>query len=902
MFCGEFNGWYCGTCNVPITAGDFFGVKAFPVVYDEYVPIRNPFVPILDARNYLSTSNLDPSYRWDHKVLKLRGNVANIEMPSSVSATDLSPYVSNSFEASILPRTQPQECVFHSVQSSWDQLEFDPDDPNNPNPNPSGINNVRHHSPVRPLGTIAKRIDGVQSYVYVLSKGGTVQEGTDNEPPQRYAFIDKLEGRFLPEWQLDIIDLSNQSLVSNQNIIFGFGSAFVSNSIVEPSYVPIAGKFYNFLWAARKNLVVSGNSLIVSTYAAYGSIMNRWAVARIPMSGQGGTGAACAPASQVSGQDNIVCGSFSADELSTDATSRNYVITYDLNSTWKLGIWDSSTLVGGPPVPGEPFNPTTTAYLEPSEVTSTITSGQLSPNEHILLCYNRIQDRDLAIWFDWGSQTKPLTDPDTPPEPGPGYFESLNVTGWREIATWVYDSSRPTNQFYRYKRITFWITPNGNPDEVPTGCSGFVTDRVTQYDWLHNYALPFSSDRPNGDYGPPTFITADKNGDIYMGSPQFVSKFTGVAGEFGDETWTIHAKEEYPTIERTITTNCSIDSNQVRTLYLPFSKLSSSSGDSYDFGRIDYRNFSILIDDDKIQLRGFEGLIDNAVLPPELIAAEGIDIEDWRTRYADYPTRSMAAGAERIVTSWITDWTITGDGKYRIPHLEPMKTELGFALGPDDLSTTELIPDAATANAEPGPPFPPFLPSQEALGYWDYRESNYWDEFFPTFDRDTGRPYHEIVEWSLGPRAYSDRPLADWVCHQAAASQFNFSATILPVWTNGYGYASPSPAYSELASFYTRWGVDTDLQNYAKLFPFIENLRRGGLHDYGVDLNSGASGIERDAIPPAGSINTQIVEISHYLGDSIWFNRDTAYNSNPTNARLNQASAGLSCAWWDVAE
>lgn len=883
-FGGDYSGWCCGSCDT-LKAGNFWGVKAFPIIYNVGTPVKNPHVPILDARNNAQIGQLDPSYRWNHKLLKLKGNVADEATPSLVGGEDISSYRFSEFEAPILPRTQPQECVFHSQQSDWDYKQFNPAEEN-----PNGNNNIRHHSPMRPIGVIAKRIDGEQVFANVISLAGT----RSSPSAERYTYNDLLAFRYDPEYQLDIVDVQNETLVSNQDIIFSFGAARSLIETGDPYYLPIAGFNYGLYWAARRNMVISGNSIVLSTYCAYGGDMNKWGVARIPIAGQGGLPSSCKPGDQVSGLPNVVCGSYSADELSTDTTSRNYVITYDLQSTWQLGIWDNQTLLNpGPPPENEPQDPTHISYLEPSEIRSTITTGQLSPGNHVMLCYNRIGDRDMAIFYDWNPTTRPLDDPDTPPEPSDGYWEAGNIVGWREMACWIYDSGRASNPFFKHRRNFQWIYDNGDAEETEPGCVGFITERPALYISLYNFALPFSGDRIGNTYGPPTFITADPAGDIYIGSPQFISKYQNEAGEFGNDLWTIHAKEEYPVINRQSSVGCRADggSGENVDFYLPFSSRAASITDTYDFGRIDYRNFSILPEGGNIQLRGFEGLIDMAKFPG------GLEIANWESRYATYLPRSVASQA-RNMTHWITDWTITPDGNSRIPHLEPIKTDLGFADNAESLNPIEFIPDAASANSQPGPPFPEFLPTDEGRGYWEYRESNYWDDFYPLYDDDFGALYNEVV-WNLGPRNYSDRPLADWISYEGFQIQGRFPPLILPIWSRGFFFERPSPSLSVSALSLAGWGAVDSLQRAANLLVWQDGLIQLG----GADPSHRFSGtsVEVDATPAGGTIAADFNngQINNYLSDAIWFFRDTADNFEYAFSPLRQA--GMTCAWWDTA-
>ena len=882
MFCGDFSGWTPGGCG-GVSSGllyTYFSVAARPVISDKADPevaheiLPNPEVPIFDARTGDET-NVPDEYKWPFEACITAGKAGYVVKPvAGLLPGQYPPLRSSGWSVNLDTDDEPYEAVFHGQpQYKLTTINRPTEDDEalytiiDPFPGVTeNLNNVRRERPKMPYGSWVSYEDGVQKYVHYLY---WYQPGSyDYSGFRSY----ETAGTFSQqaEWRIATIDIASQTLMQTAAYGPAYGSRLFTPPEGSPYYKPNSTEFNNMAFAARCNFVCGHRYVVHSSYCALGSSVNSWGINRVDL--QGSNSSSPKPASpngwlaaRPSFHQRINSSAEDGDEP--------WVIAKHGSGAWGSGVWLSKVEIAGD-------DPSQDPYMLDSEVRNELVpAGELPANESVNLCYNRMDSgRELAVFYDFDSTVRPFTDADAPTPPA-GDF-----TGWRRNRVLVYDSMR-TPSLYEYERQVILLGPDGDDDPgrcftVKTGVDGQVNNA------LANFAVAHSSFDVDGRTGIPTFITEDREGDVWIGSPQFVEKHNGVAGVRGAHSLRLQPRDQYPVIPVQVATSgdCGNPTGFVDA-YLPFSALRQGSATKrYDFGNVDYRAFAMIPTGKGIELRGMEATLDWATTRQSLqaVTPDGTNNNGWYADDTYYTTDTLG------FDNWTLNWTVSIDGSVRIPHTEQNRGEIPFVDDVADANPTRTWPDPAAYNSDYTAATPEAGLRPDLFVYRDGTE----DAF------NAGEPINRMVEtqgrgynvpWYVGNRRFSDQPLNNPIAYGPTTIDIEEAAAAY-AFTFRLGYNDG--VLSSLIQNLLRPNSGTEHTNRYQSYEETALLATAYLRGVPTEF-VGNTGLLSDT---TGDPN---FSISFYLPGESWHNVNNR-NGQPVFGRVGDNN--LACVWWDTAD
>ena len=373
------------------------------------------------------------------------------------------------------------------------------------------------------------------------------------------------------------------------------------------------------------------------------------------------------------------------------------------DNKWVTGRWTNEEVLDEAAfnLPPEFADKRRRGVLLEEEVENVIDDGTILNSPYFrCLCYNRVYTndgmRELAIFYRSGVFERGVGE-DEDCDFSPGTIQPTDGYIQYAVECYIYDSARTEEEgkLFKYSEdnSACYEPEPGTQDQ--TGCTTAVAD-------LEDHPLAedlFGDQELDGYWNPPsfvgsanipTYITADLNGDVYLGSPKFVAKQeTKARPEIFGFDWRVIASDYYPIIG--VSAAGCIDPPDNSTLYrfLPFAasagslvndwngieRQTNSSSAPY-YGNMDYRDFSITpMSSGRLHVNGFEGFIEMASWEGEELEVDNV-ITPTDQRYLKlWPHDRNFDTSTR--NSWFPSWVFSTDGLTRVPHAEP------YSLAPD---------------------------------------------------------------------------------------------------------------------------------------------------------------------------------------------------------------------------
>lgn len=513
-----------------------------------------------------------------------------------------------------------------------------------------------------------------------------------------------------------VIDIESQSVLRQYMMPFiSYDTVLydVDNEPLTPSENTPVVYGYCQEYVSRANFTANPWYTLFSSYDDWGNInTDGWVAYRFPIDS---TLTQAGGPSSLTEEDEfaVIRGAYHSYTYGESPDKEPWVIAVRRSdSTWVTGRWETAVTVPNPDT--EVGGMVGTLTLHDDDTINELTTGVMSENA-VLICYNRVRQRDLAIWIDPGVENTDWSGFPGGVAPSVEVSEGVFVDAlyYLNQYVYVYDSDR-SPQFYAHEFKVVVVYPpdtayppdectlyNDEDDGVPFGSIG-TTFTEGYPGTRHKYI--FSDSRLDQI---PTFITCDKDNMVYMGCPNYIFKsgryanrWTGEIAEEGNrftgnaDSWMVHFRAFYKRVPFNVPGPCQGPggTTAMEPEQEEYKRSGGTSGINYGF--MNSREFAILPTAKGIHIRGCEGA-------PQMATTNDFSNIDY------YKPPGILIG-EGSRSMWLTDWIFSFDANQRVPCIEEaylaprfMISEQQWAYsqyeGPETLSDFEDWSDPAFA-------------------------------------------------------------------------------------------------------------------------------------------------------------------------------------------------------------
>lgn len=560
----------------------------------------------------------------------------------------------------------------------------------------SSVNNYYYNKPIFPYRTWACYHDDEQKYI--------VFSGTSPRPTKPYSVYNdsypySFEQAFAYTFY-NVVDIESQNLLY-ENAIYS-----TSHKNLPGDGTPIIfGPAENFV--SRSNLTVNPWCGIFSTYDDKGNdaALGEYICRRFPIDTSSDLNYVGGWARDVpNNKYRVIRGAYNSYTYGENPQKAPWVIAQRISdNTWVTGMWANNQILERDLGDGETEYYSIPELLE-TEVINTLNSGILT-NNALLLCYNRVKTRELAIWIDTTDRSTSWSDylggerPSVEDAFGTVYYaESFYIN-----RIFMYDSESDPQMFLAEEK--FWpVWPEAAAQYTPPDCNPIDMGPAQNYDedcdcfseppgtfksnaylnsgflqpppsrtWYKNFKLS------SLNLSVPCFITCDNEDYIYIGNQEWVAKIgkklklpTKIG--FSNSEWLVEFKNFYNNIDVSVPDGC-LSVGGVSTAPEPFVFNYSQGQKGFNYGYINSREFAILPTKKNIHIRGAQGV-------PEM--ATNKNLFKKYDYYRDIDGIGHAAKPHRA--TWLTDWIFSFDSQQRVACVESASVSPRFLVDQKDFS------------------------------------------------------------------------------------------------------------------------------------------------------------------------------------------------------------------------